>query len=139
VQATDKISSPHEHLARSVDVEENCLTSDECPDENGGGSPSCCIMKFSDSSSCSRGRSNVCGISTLLVPVTLSARKKRPIKLSCGHCAKNDLWESPFILHHLVRIFSTPYTHIMSVHFPADMKPRLITKHNTIKKTVLHH
>ena len=27
----------------------------------------------------------------------------------------------------------------MSVHFPIDMKRRLITKHNTIKKTFLHH
>ena len=54
-------------------------------------------------------------------------------------CKKHWSWESPFMLHHLVRIFSTPYTHIMSVHFPADMKHRLITKHNTIKKTFLSH
>ena len=43
------------------------------------------------------------------------------------------------MLYHLVRIFSTPYMHIMSVHFPTDMKCKLITKHNTIKKTFLHH
>ena len=55
-------------------------------------------------------------------------------------CKKNiDLRENPFMLHHLVRIFSTPYTHVMSVHFPTDMKHRLITKHNTIKKTFLLH
>jgi len=52
---------------------------------------------------------------------------------------KNWSWENPFMLHHLVRIFSTPYTHIMSVHFPTDMKRRLITKHSTIKKTFLRH
>jgi len=43
------------------------------------------------------------------------------------------------MLHHLVRIFSTPYTHITSVHFYTDIKRRRITKHSTIKKTFLHH
>ena len=50
-----------------------------------------------------------------------------------------DLWGIPFMLHSLVMIFSTPNTHIMSVHFPTDIKSRLITKHNTINKTFLRH
>ena len=43
------------------------------------------------------------------------------------------------MLHHLVRIFSTPYMHIMSVCFPTDMKRRLTTKHNMINQTFLFH
>jgi hypothetical protein len=45
----------------------------------------------------------------------------------------------PFMLHHLMRIIRTPYMHIISAHFPTDMKCRLITKPNTIKKTFLSH
>jgi hypothetical protein len=47
--------------------------------------------------------------------------------------------KNPFMLHHLVRIFSTAYTHMMSVHFPTYSKRRLITKHSTIKQTFLLH
>ena len=66
--------------------------------------------------------------------------KRKAHKSSVWTMHKNiDLWGSPFMLHHLVRIFSTPYTYIMSVHFSTDMKRIFITKHNTINETFLRH
>jgi hypothetical protein len=93
-----------------------------------GGAPACFIMKSSGSSSCSLRKSHVYSISSVF------AEKEWPINLSRGHCIKKHS-----SLHHLMRIFSTPYMHIMSVHVPTEMKHSLNTNHNMIKKTFLRH